>query len=178
MSLVCKRGEAPLYLNRCRSQECRVKKQPRVSSAHDVDAILNRVASIDLSSVITRYARDSQLDLKLAMLHQRELCRYLALCTLYPNEHFPMAGKADNFWHTFLIFTALYRQYCHKLAGAFIDHEPMGASATASDLEKYDRFLHYYRKCFKDEPCATVWPVIGLNNYRVIGGAFRIVSPP
>lgn len=154
-----------------------MEKLPPVSPSRDVDAILNRVASIDLSSVTIRYARDSQLDLAVAMLHQRELCRYLALCTLYPDEDFPMAGKADAFWHTFLIFTALYRQYCQKLSGAFIDHDPMEGSAKVDDLEKYTRFIRYYRQCFKEEPCATVWPIIESSDYRVIQGAFRIVSP-
>jgi hypothetical protein len=44
--------------------------------------------------------------------------------------------ELDNMWHTFLMFTRDYTNYCNENYGEFLHHEPMGLNTESSTVEE------------------------------------------
>ena len=55
--------------------------------------------------------------------HEREIKRFLALSAINPGKY-GMRGPLDELWHTFIIFTSAYANFCRLLGGGFIHHLP------------------------------------------------------
>jgi hypothetical protein len=115
----------------------------------------------DLRQVRKRYAADYQANQKDAKVLERELKRYLVLRVLHPNTRYAMAGPTDGFWHTFLIFTRKYAQFCQQVGGRFLHHTPAVSESTRElrQLQKdYEVFCRDYSLVFKEPPSSPVWP--------------------
>ena len=56
---------------------------------------------------------------------------------------------ADDYWHEFLMFTRLYRQWCEKHFGAVLDHHP-GVKSGAKDRVKQLNEL-FFGETFADQ---------------------------
>lgn len=127
----------------------------------DEETIKRRVdaaMTFPLTRVVDRYCREHGVDAETAGIHERELRRFLCVASLHPRLSFPMVGVIDPLWHTFIIFTKLYEDYCHKLSRPFIHHEPFDDAQDPSKLGgAYQRFLNRYRQVF-GEPPAEIWP--------------------
>ncbi len=49
--------------------------------------------------------------------------------------------EVDELWHTFILFTADYREFCYKYLGQFLDHVPLDNSKSS----KYSNLRNLYR---------------------------------
>ncbi len=49
---------------------------------------------------------------------------FLAACAARPDEPLSPSPKVDIGWHTFILYTRPYAQFCDQLAGHFIHHVP------------------------------------------------------
>jgi hypothetical protein len=111
-----------------------------------------------LTHVVARYMRDCGVDESDAELHSRELRRYLFVAATHPAERWPMVAAIDPLWHSFLLFTKSYQEFCRALGQPFIHHEPFDdESDRVGASDTYARFLDCYRAAF-GEPPASVWP--------------------
>ncbi len=69
----------------------------------------------------------------------------------------PALGLLDEMWHTFLLFTRAYREFCDAALGGYVDHEPniperfqdpdpravdRRRAAVTSRLERQLRYVH------------------------------------
>ncbi len=125
-----------------------------VSPRSRVDSIM----SFPMSNVLARYAKDNPNLAPSATLHERELKRYMLLCALHPKQGWPMVNSIDELWHTFIIFTKDYHQFCHELGLEYLHHQPINDGDDTSDVPAaYEEFLSLYRQQF-GEPTAEVWP--------------------
>lgn len=71
---------------------------------------------------------------------------FLKLCADYPSKSFSPSKNVDIGWHTFIMYTRDYAEFCDKIAGRFIHHEPNdnpntemtsgGAIATLAFMQK------------------------------------------
>ena len=114
--------------------------------------------SFPMTQVLQRYRGEQEVDQATVDLHEQELKRYLFLCANYPEERWPMLRTIDELWHTFLLFTKDYQQFCTSLGRQFIHHEPfIDGADLGSVLQDYRRFLELYRSHF-GEPPAAIWP--------------------
>jgi hypothetical protein len=117
----------------------------------------------DMRRILRRYAADHQASLEAAETLERELKRFLVLCALHPGKPYGMAGPVDELWHTFLLFSRLYADFCDKVAGRFIHHEPADKDCPDEPQKLangYADFRNDYEAVFGEPPPASVWPGI------------------
>lgn len=65
----------------------------------------------------------------LAHAHRRfdALKQFLVVCTVKPGVKVT-SPEIDEMWHTFLLFTRDYREFCLDALGRFVEHEPFEAA--------------------------------------------------
>lgn len=83
------------------------------------------------SKVVSKYARDNNLSLGEAEQHMQELARFLAVCAAFPGQNAP-SRVLDEAWHSFVLFTREYHEYCVATFGRFIHHAPTGCTMNES----------------------------------------------
>ncbi|MGW1809241.1 glycine-rich domain-containing protein [Streptomyces sp. NPDC002078] len=49
---------------------------------------------------------------------------FLYLCATNPEQRFTPTPLVDEGWHTFIVYTREYAEFCSRVAGGFIHHEP------------------------------------------------------
>ena len=49
---------------------------------------------------------------------------FLSLCANHPGHDFVPSRLVDIGWHTFILYTRDYQDFCERIAGSFIHHEP------------------------------------------------------
>ena len=59
----------------------------------------------------------------------------------------------DGIWHAHILHTKLYADFCSRLQGSFIHHEP-----GAGGVKAYEATLTEYFQCFQDLPPRFAWP--------------------
>lgn len=136
------------------------------SLMRDVVRITERVMGFPIQPVLDRYIADYSVSPPAAGVVEREMKRYLVLRALHPEARFPLAaGPVDELWHTFLLFTVLYPQFCQQIAGDFIHHHPGPLVPTEEQIRAaqrdFDSFVERYRSEFAEYPPPDVWPRIG-----------------
>lgn len=124
---------------------------------------INDILVYKNQKVISRYKTDfpgSKLQPEEAF---SELMKYIYLChihainkTLHPeNESLQFScvmhtemSDIDNMWHTFLIFTKDYQEFCQNYLGSFFHHEPLSDENDVLndnyeiELTRYLSFIH------------------------------------
>jgi hypothetical protein len=127
-------------------------------TAEQIRQIIKAAESHPMDRVVARYIRNECVDPDLAVIHARELKRFLALCAIYRGP-IGMRGPVDELWHTFLMFTEDYQSFCDRIAGTFIHHVPHDDETTQEDRRTGAlRFNSAYLACFGCEPDASIWP--------------------
>jgi predicted metal-dependent enzyme (double-stranded beta helix superfamily) len=125
--------------------------------------VVARAAEFPMTEVIERYRRDFDVAPDVALLHEREIKRYLALAALFPDQPLGMAGKVDDLWHTFIIFTREYQRFCWSVCGHYIHHRPTPATEPKELSRASYQFFHdVYGRVFGEPPPTEVWPSIAM----------------
>lgn len=125
-------------------------------------SVIKMAEGFNLEHVIHRYMKDFELPEDVAREHARELVRFLTICALNPDVVYGMAGAVDKFWHTFVMYTKEYAEFCDAVAGRFIHHVPDSpdddALSTPRLRDNYLKFLEDYEEVFGDPPPSHIWP--------------------
>lgn len=148
-----------------------------MTEANDGSLTMNAVGVTQLAMgfliqpVLDRYIAERGVSRQTAGVVEREMKRYLVLRALHPKLRFPLAaGPVDELWHTFLLFTVPYHEFCHLIAGGFIHHHPGPFVPTAEQIQAaqrdFDSFVQRYRSTFGDSPRPDLWPRIGDTGVR------------
>ncbi|KAB2683427.1 MULTISPECIES: glycine-rich domain-containing protein [Brucella/Ochrobactrum group] len=133
------------------------------TSAEVVD-IVTKSMSFPMEAIIKRYRKEHNIDLKTASLHERELKRFLALAAIY-DVPLGMRGPVDELWHTFIIFTVDYMNFCQTVAGRMIHHVPTrDDEPIAFGKKSATLFDEAYRSVFSCEPPSEIWPQNNTNS--------------
>lgn len=86
-----------------------------------------------------------------------DLKRFMALFALFPGEQLSPSNKVDMAWHSFILFTRHYREFCNVVFGGYIDHYPDPPGA-ARDVARQQRTLSRYRQAF-GAPSELIWGI-------------------
>lgn len=78
---------------------------------------------------------------------------FLSCCARPGAPALAPSPAVDAVWHEMIMFTAEYRELCHKMGVAFIDHEPLGAEADGPTVSATVSFM---REC-GFQPSADLW---------------------
>ena len=86
-----------------------------------------------------------------------EFRRYLALRTLFPGTSLQMFSRQiDAVWHTCLLFSRKYAEWCNLAFGQFVHHEPATAPMTPPEAEyEWQAFADAYERAFG--PLPRLW---------------------
>lgn len=123
--------------------------------------LYNVASTLDLSIVTSRYAMDNDISVSSAEEVETELKRFLVLSALKNNAGYTLkSDPVDGYWHTFLMFSELYTEFCKKIAGQYIHHVPreLDTSSMTEAHERYSNFLDEYTRIIGDTPPTHVWP--------------------
>jgi hypothetical protein len=84
---------------------------------------LAALMSYENEAVIIRFVEDQELDLETARRIFHGLKQYLAVCIFTGGKRTP-AKIVDECWHTFLLHSRDYADFCEKFTRGFVHHEP------------------------------------------------------
>lgn len=138
------------------------------------------VADFDFTSVKYAYITEFPEKSPNVRLVARELKRFLTLSLLVESPKynaFCPSEVVDEMWHTFILHTKMYRDFCDNVAGGYIDHNPPAFggkkegialysgeifSQTKAELTELYGALPPYAwgissRCDKPAPCMS-WP--------------------
>jgi hypothetical protein len=74
--------------------------------------------------LINRIIQDENLDLALAQSIMDQALGFLRLCAKTTDESFSPSPLVDIGWHTFILYTRDYAEFCERIARRFIHHAP------------------------------------------------------
>ncbi|HEX3588187.1 MAG TPA: hypothetical protein VHV74_01050 [Pseudonocardiaceae bacterium] len=74
--------------------------------------------------LVSRIVRDEKVEPDYAARIMDQALGFLMLCAKTGKSYSPSAA-VDLGWHTFILYTQDYLEFCNRLAGHFIHHAPM-----------------------------------------------------
>lgn len=126
----------------------------------NIEKTIEIAMNYDITAVMERYQEKTRLPPEVLREHEREIKRFLALSAAN-NGKYGMRGPLDELWHTFILFTSRYADFCRLLGGGFIHHLPASPKSRGEKKSKnnsYARFLADYEKVFHEAAPAQLWP--------------------
>lgn len=132
----------------------------RQQSVQEIQAIKEKADTFPMAHVINQYRKDKTISDQQAALYERELKRYLALCAIFRDKSLVMGSEIiDTLWHTFILSTQAYADFCNQVAGTFLHHNnDISHDNETASQERYCEFLHCYKDTFGEVAPATIWP--------------------
>lgn len=112
--------------------------------------------------IIVKFCNEYNVEQELGEEYFLEVKKFLYLCA---NTTLTLAPSAeiDKIWHTFILFTKDYRQYCIQCLGKFIDHVPEVKKDNTEPKENcLANTINQYKIVF-GELNNEVWQVLLLN---------------
>lgn len=126
------------------------------------DEKIDSIMSYPIPNIIKRCQKDFGYNDADIIVLEKELKRYLTLCILDDSANFGMYSKdVDNLWHTFILFTKEYAQFCNTFAGKFIHHIPEVNECRSPEqmmqaLKGFRHFTQVYQQVF-NENVHAIW---------------------
>ncbi|BBZ44933.1 glycine-rich domain-containing protein [Mycobacterium parmense] len=74
--------------------------------------------------LVNRIVTDERIERALAERIMDQALAFLSLCAGDPDGNFSPAPLVDIGWHTFILYTKPYADFCHQACGRFIHHAP------------------------------------------------------
>lgn len=74
--------------------------------------------------LVKRIIKDEDIEQHLAERIMDQALALLGACAQNPGAPLAPSDIVDIGWHTFILFTRDYREFCERVAGRFIDHVP------------------------------------------------------
>src|SRR5437764_15253816 len=84
--------------------------------------------------VLDRYTIDYGVSNEEAKRSFAAFKEFMVVCAVKPGPKVT-SEPIDRMWHTFLLFTKDYRNFCEEYLGRFINHEPFERASPSTYLE-------------------------------------------
>lgn len=131
----------------------------------DIKSITLASDKFDLSAVKNKFIKDYGCDPSLAEELEKEVKRFLVVTSNSKDKSIRLhRNSLDDFWHTFILHTNLYQDYCNSVLGVFVHHMPGSMPASQAEITKrdedYDYFLQSYANIYQESPPVHLWPQI------------------
>lgn len=125
----------------------------------EIKESIQRAEAFRLDEIAARYAEEAQLSPAQIEEQIRELKRYLVLVAV-TGEPFLMGGPVDRLWHTWMLFSRSYTDFCASIAGRYIHHAPGRDKALerAQEHAQWAAFRRSYEALYGETPPAHIWP--------------------
>lgn len=83
--------------------------------------------------LVRRVAVEERIGFKQAESIMDATLGFLQLCAEHPGRRFAPSRLVDIGWHTFILYTKSYADFCHRVADRYIHHEPNDVPGAPSD---------------------------------------------
>jgi hypothetical protein len=103
----------------------------------------DKVLSYTNNGVVKKYAREHNASIETATEHFTELKKFLYLCATKKGTFTP-SRVVDNIWHTFILFTQDYSNFCAEHFGQFIHHKPDVEISIDSKQKNNNNYRHFF----------------------------------
>lgn len=77
------------------------------------------------TALAERVAKDEGIDLGLAERVIDQTLVFLVACAQNPDGKLAPSNATDPGWHAFILYTRDYAEFCQRIAGRFIHHQPV-----------------------------------------------------
>lgn len=154
-----------------------VEQLPRGTPALSVSegvAVVETIRDYDLSAVHQKLLESGVLSEELADEALEEYRKFMMLLRLgYRN--LPMCSpEVDEVWHLHILFTRDYAEFCERIFGRFVHHEP-ALGHSLSDDEQIRAFYDAYKKQFGILP--ELWRKSGCNGSSQLTATATLCIP-
>ncbi|HLJ31969.1 MAG TPA: hypothetical protein VKU36_06020 [Candidatus Babeliales bacterium] len=130
------------------------------SQIGNIDAIMN----YSMPDVIARCQKDHNYTDEDMVILEQELKKYLALSLVTKKGDLGTgmySTDVDNLWHSFILFTKEYADFCDKYIGFFIHHAPETETVRSPERQEESRkdfqaFVKNYEETFGQE-IHSIW---------------------
>ncbi len=95
---------------------------------------VNEITSYRHERLIQRHAQDHEVTLTTAEERFAELKKFMTVCAMKPGPKIS-SPQVDLMWHSFLLYTKDYAQFCSAYLGRFINHAPFEESNPQAYLD-------------------------------------------
>lgn len=122
--------------------------------------------------LVNRIVKDEEIEPALSERIMDQALGFLRLCAERPGNGYSPSEAVDTGWHTFVLYTREYAEFCQRIAGRFIHHAPNdevgisydstgGAERTVAamqalgivvDLELWQHSANCKKDCKSDPP--------------------------
>jgi hypothetical protein len=129
-------------------------------------AAIGRIDNIDFGLIIkSAHAKMRQLGIEPRLSPEEAesaLKQFYALSVANPDEKtFAVSSVVDDYWHSHILYTAQYRQFCQTVFGGFMDHVPLDKE-NRGDVEEvrelYTKTHAELKRLFGDTMAAKAYP--------------------
>ena len=103
--------------------------------------------------LLQRYMTDNGATTENAQQTFTAFKQFMIVCAVKPGPKIT-SEPIDHMWHSFLLFTKDYKQFCDNYLGRFINHEPFEQAAPATYLE-----TRAFTKQFFGSIDEKLWPI-------------------
>lgn len=129
-----------------------LKKREGVASLEDILSYRNK-------DVIESFAATYSVSQEVAEEIFQEMLRFLWLCEAYEEKCLKVIDNPilviDKMWHTFILFTRDYRDFCLRYFGHFLHHVP--TTEREKRLEKQQRSPERYTERIEEKRTRYNW---------------------
>lgn len=94
---------------------------PYALSEDEYEAALEELREFDLSRVNRRLENQGVDDVEEL---ERQFRRFVKYKMDNPDETVAPTPELDRYWHAFILDTKLYHDFCDRIFGAYLHHEP------------------------------------------------------
>jgi hypothetical protein len=107
--------------------------------------------SYDFSFVREKLRNDGNFDEAEIDRAEQEFRKFMALVIRHDGPLAMIDKRVDEFWHSLILFTPQYRQFCTDVMGFFVDHQPR-TSTTPVPIGAISNFVSAYTKEYGEIP--------------------------
>jgi len=120
---------------------------------------ITAIMQYQMPHVLTRCKKDYKYSDEDVVILEQEFKRFMAL-SLYESSDGLGTGMfssdVDNLWHSFLLFTKEYADFCHEHIGHFVHHVPeldeeKSIEQRQAALKDFQAFIQNYEAIFHEE---------------------------
>lgn len=123
---------------------------------------LEYIENLDLSRPKARMCAEHSLIPEDAERVEQELKRFFLLLVLEEGKPQVISEKIDALWHTFILETKIYRQFCEVVFNGELEHYPSLPAEVAGLLPGLQKTKETYQDYFGTLPPADLWSEQGL----------------
>lgn len=108
----------------------------------ELPAITYELANKDLidadlfAHLTARIAKAQNVGLPRAERIMDQALGFLKLCALDPEGKYSPSHTVDIGWHTFVLYTREYAEFCERVAGRFMHHSPYFEETQKGDIQR------------------------------------------